>query len=130
MPLLSAAGTPALLTEAPTRRPPPLVKKGARAWEHAGDHLAGGRSHGGVNRLHVHAVDDGTNFAYVKEVRPFLQAVKSERLPFNAMGARDQALADYLSDLCYVHQKGVSKGTFLVLGFLAIFPEHKGHIYT
>ena len=106
----------------------PLEKKGALAWSKVHEKPASGRVQGGVNRLHVHAVDDGTNVAYTKEVRKFLSAVKAENLPFADFQQRDVAMADFMSDLCYIHQAGISRGTLLFCGFLAVFPEHKGHM--
>ena len=106
----------------------PLEKKGPLAWENAQLLPARGRAQGGVNRLHVHAVDDQTNRVYAKQVRYFLQHVKSEQLPFGSVHERDVALADYLSDSCYIFQLGVSKGDTLVSGFMQIFPEHRGHM--
>ena len=106
----------------------PLEKKGARAWEMVHEKPASGRVHDGVNRLHIHAVDDGTNLAYVKEVRKFLNSIKAEQVPFFTLEQRDRAMADYMSDLCYIYQTGISRGTLLLCGFLAIFPEHKTHM--
>ena len=115
-------------TDAMPRSRMPLLKKGPLAWEMAKERPTSGRARGGVNRLHVHAVDDSTNKAYAKEVRIFLNHVRSEALPFVTANQRDVTMADYLSDLCYIHQVGAQKGSLLFSGFLSIFPEHKGHM--
>ena len=74
---------------------PPLAKKGARAWEEAShDRLLY------THRLVIHAVDDVTHRAYQKAVREFLVGVKRHQLDFTSYEARDQALADYISDMC------------------------------
>ena len=54
----------------------PLAKKGPRAWSNARADPASGRNTFGVNRLHVHAVDDATNVSYVREVRAFLDQAR------------------------------------------------------
>ena len=106
----------------------PLEKKGPLVWESAQLLSARGRARGGVNRLHVHAVDDQTNRVYAKQVRYFLQHAKSEQLAFGTVHERDVVLADYFSDSCYIFQVGVSKGDTLLAGFMQVFPEHRGRM--
>ena len=89
----------------------PLEKKGPLAWENAQILPARGRARGGVNRLHVHAVDDQTNRVYAKQVCYFLQHVKSEQLSFGTVHERDVALADYLSDGCYIFSSASRRAT-------------------
>eukprot|EP00969_Alexandrium_andersonii_P338508 14960211-Alexandrium_andersonii.AAC.1 len=106
----------------------PLLKRGARAWEMARKEPSEGRARGGVNRLQIYAVDDETNANYAKAVREFLLHVRYERVPFLTFEQRDRALADYLSDLCYVTDAGLAKGSLVLSGFCHIFPEHKGEM--
>ena len=120
-----AGGTDAVrLGASPTKSraatPPPLIGRGARAWEHA---VAGGTQL--ANRLCVHAVDDNTNRKYVKEVRSFLQDVKREQVPFETYAERDTAMANYLSSLCYLHRSSVGVGNAVFFGFLHVYEDHR-----
>ena len=102
-----------------------MVKKGARAWEEAQrDKLLY------TNRLVIHAVDDATNLAYQKAVREFLVDVKRNELDFGTFEARDQALADYISDMCYVRQLGFGRANMLFNGFMHVFQDHRGRLPT
>jgi hypothetical protein len=94
-----------------TSAPPPLAKKGARAWGEA----QRDRLHY-TNRLVIHAVDDATNLVYQKAVREFLVDVKRNQLDFDTFEARGQALADYISDMCYVRQLGFGRANVLLNG--------------
>jgi hypothetical protein len=105
---------------------PKLRHRGAGAWErvaHAG--LPPGRAEGGVNLLHVHAVQDGTNAqAYIPAVRAFLVEARTRGWSLGTVEQRDRALADMLAILCYVREAGVQSGRNLMAGFQHVYPEH------
>ena len=103
--------------------PPPLAKRGALAWEEA----QSGRLHHNV-RLVVHAVDDSTNKVYEKAVRTFLVDVKRHQLAFSTYEQRDLALAEYLSDMCYVKKESFGKASALFNGFMHIFEDHRNRL--
>ena len=105
--------------------PPPLSKKGVLAWDEAAhDRLLY------TNRLVIRAVDDSTNRAYQRAVREFLVDVKRHQLDFTTYEARDIALADYLSDMCYVRQVGFGRANMLFNGFMRIFQDHRDRLPT
>ena len=106
----------------------PLWSRGGRAWAGALERPASGRVSGGVNRLQVHAVDDRTNDIYTAAVRELLIQMRYERVPFTTLEERDRAMADYLSDFCYLRGGSLARAGHLVSGFTHIFPEHKQHM--
>lgn len=116
-----------LLTQsagAPAKRAtpaPPLARKGLLAWANAHSLPASSRTSARANRLHVHAVGDGTNVTYIREVKALLDQARKERMAFATNGDRDRALADNLSDLCYLHQSGYNKGSNVFSGFFHLF---------
>ena len=77
-----------------------LSKKRENAWTEHRIRPTTGRTDEGVDRLHVHAVDDSTNGYYIKAVSEFLRCVRKEVLPFRTFEKRDVALADYFCDMC------------------------------
>jgi len=82
------------------------------------------------NRLVVHAVDDNTNRVYQKAVKEFLVDVKRHDIDFTSVKARDHALADYISDLCYVREASFGQANMLFNGFMHIFEDHRDRLPT
>ena len=101
----------------------PLAKRGAQAWKQAKDHPTETS-----NRLLIHAVDDGTNRAYEKQVREMLYVVRRMGWSFGTPGERDEALAKYLEWLCFEQNGSFSHGSLAFHGFLHIFPVHRDHM--
>ena len=107
-----------------------MQRRGAGAWErvaHTG--LPPGRAEGGVNLLHVHAVQDATNTqAYIPAVETFLREARLRGWCLDTVEHCDRALADMLAVLCYAWCVGIQQGRYLVAGFQHIFPEHDGKL--
>ena len=96
-------------------RPPPLRKRGERAWE-----VAPAAPLKYNDRLVIHAVDDNTNVQYERAVKEFLLDVKRGGHPFGTMAERDRTLAGYISDVCYVQQ-----ASFMMASFMPIFEDRR-----
>ena len=109
----------------------PMKKKGPRAFDNAAYEAkvnGGGASWGSSPRplrLLVHAVQDDTNLDYVDEVKPFLEKVAQERLPFSTPEERDLTLAGELDFRCFTARRPLCSGTRLFYGIIHIFPEWK-----
>ena len=107
-----------------------MQRRGAGAWErvaHTG--LPPGRAEGGVNLLHVHAVQDATNTqAYIPAVETFLREARQRGWCLDTVGHCDRALADMLAVLCYAWCVGIQQGRYLVAGFQHIYPEYDGKL--
>ena len=82
------------------------------------------------NRLVIHAVDDNANAQYERAVKEFLVDVKRNRIPFDTFEARDQALADFIADMCYVREVSYGRANMLFNGFMRIFESHRDHLPT
>jgi hypothetical protein len=106
---------------------PPLVKRGARAWNNFGSLPTSGRWLGGVNRLHVHGVSDSTNRTYMRMVKQFLKHQRRVGEP-QSLGEWDRAMADELSNMCYGRRESISNGTCLYHGWCHCFPEFRGQM--
>ena len=92
-------------------RPPPLEKRGARAWDRAKEDAPRWN-----NRLVVHAVDDSTNVVYEREVKAFLVSCKRGEVLFESVEDRDRALGNYISDLCYLRGDNYMKASLAFNG--------------
>jgi hypothetical protein len=103
---------------------PPLAGRGARAWHHPVRASAAI----GTNRLLTHAVADSSARSWWKRVKTFLSHVKVNSVPFQTSYERDVALADYMSDLCYLERQGYSAGVQLLAGWCHFFPEDRGRL--
>eukprot|EP00974_Lingulodinium_polyedra_P091283 8851217-Lingulodinium_polyedra.AAC.1 len=71
---------------------------------------------GAVNRLTLHAVDDGTNWVYTRAVRAFLQDARRCQLVFRDVDDIDRAAAAYMQDLCFLGGAGPMAGSNLLSG--------------
>lgn len=103
----------------------PLLKTGARAWVNARTIPETGRVGGGINRLQLHAVSDGTNVAYIAEVKRFLKMLRKLEVRPSTMSEWDLYMADELSRRCYTRDCSLSSSQYLFHGFCHPFPEHK-----
>jgi len=103
----------------------PLVKRGALAWDNFLEDGGPGRMGGGVNRLHVHGVNDQTNKDYLKMVTRFLKHQKRVGSP-RSLQDWDRAMADELAAMCYGRREPMGNGQCLYHGWAHIFPDFKG----
>ena len=88
-----------------------------------------GRAEGGINLLHVHAVQDETLVqAYLPAVRAFLSEARRRGWRMDSVEARDRALADMLAIFCYEWGAGIQRGRNTFSGFVHVFPEHTGRL--
>jgi len=109
--------------------PPPLLGRGAGAWDaaaQAGD--IDGLAEGAPNWLHVHAVSDSQNRQYARAVRGWLEWAERRWGNRASLMPPDAALADYLAFLSYVRRKHVSAGESTLSGVVHIFPALRAHL--
>jgi len=105
----------------PKQNAPPLRNRGAASW---GTALGPGRAEGGINRLHVHAVADGTNRAqYLPAVREFLWEARQRQWPMGSVAEQDRAMADWLAIMAFEQRRGVNAGEHLISAYVHVFPE-------
>ena len=56
--------------------------------------------------------------------------VKRHGIDFTSYEARDQALADYISELCYVREASSGRANMLFNGFMHICQDHRDRLPT
>ena len=54
-----------------------------------------------------------------------MQKMRKEQAPFDTYEQRDRAMADFLSDFCYLREGSLARASQLASGFIHIYPEHK-----
>jgi len=106
---------------------PPLVKRGALAWENA---QRASKSGVGTfdSRLNIHAVDTGAANVYLKVVGLFLHNCKMNQTPLESIEQMDCALAKELGDRCFLMEQPLNRGMHLFFGLLHLAPEYSGHL--
>jgi len=77
------------------------------------------------NRLHVHAVADGSNNQYLREVRIFIQNLKMFNIGVPTKAHFDLALSRELEHRCYGLRQDAQRGKNLVHGVAQVYPELK-----
>ena len=101
----------------------PVMKRGHRAWRNfqgTGPFDPEARD---ANRLLLHAVDDSTNWLYLREVQAFLQGAIDHGVCWTSAKELDQILAGYLMHMCYAQHLSPIRGHYLVSGMHHFFPE-------
>ena len=61
-------------------------------------------------------------------VAAFFRYARMQGISLSTADEIDVAMAHYLNDLCYLKHKGFAEGSKLLSGFMAFFPEFKGHL--
>jgi hypothetical protein len=106
----------------------PLLKRGPWAWENARRSAEPADALRGTNRLLVHGVQGDSEAGYYKSVKRFLEHVSHHRISFYSLQDKDGALANYLADLCYLHQSHLGEAQKVMSGFLHYCPEFKDRL--
>lgn len=101
----------------------PIVNRGAKAWGNYDSKDPYGFSV--ANRLLVHAITDGSNKQYLKEVRIFCQRLKMHGKSFQNVQQLDKLLSKECEIRCYGLEQQFGCGKNLLYGILTIWPDLK-----